>query len=133
MSDASAAFAVSCSTVAKRASLASSGLPMCPQTSAQYLPGWRRCTPRRTGRRSSCCDPHRVVVAVVRYDREHRAEHLLLRDLAVRVHVDEQRRCVEVAGVHLLAAGHEHRACRDRPLDQAVHLVPLPLADQRAM
>jgi hypothetical protein len=68
----------------------------------------------------------------VRDDHQDRPEHLLLRDLAVRVHVGEQGRGIEVAGIHLLAAGHQRGAGRDRPPHHAVHLVPLPLADQRA-
>src|ERR1700679_3370762 len=77
-------------------------------------------------------DPDRVVVAVVVDDHQHRAERLLLGDLAVRVEVGEQGRGVVVAGIDLGAAGDEGGAGRDRPLDQAVDLVPLPRADQRA-
>src|ERR1700722_14866219 len=77
-------------------------------------------------------DPHRVVVAVVVDDHQDRAEHLFLGDLAVRVDVDQQRGGVEVARVDLGAAGDEGGAVGDRAPDQAVDLVPLPLADQRA-
>ena len=68
----------------------------------------------------------------MRDDHQHRPERLFLGDLAVRVHIGEQRRGVEVARVDLLAPGHQRGAGRDRPLHQPVYLVPLPLADQRA-
>ncbi len=70
-------------------------------------------------------DPHGVVVVVVGDDHEHRAEDLVLGDLAVGVDVGQQRRRIEVARVDLLAAGDQGGARLDGPLDHAVDLVAL--------
>ena len=77
-------------------------------------------------------DPDGVVVVLVADDDKHRPEHLVLGDLAVRVDIGEKCRRIEEARAHLLAAGHQRRACLDGALDHAVDLVALLLADQRA-
>ena len=68
---------------------------------------------------------------------EHRAEHLLLDDLAALVGADQQGRLVvgavgEVAGGRT-PPGHHPRAVGDRPVDHPGDPVPLPEGGQGAL
>ena len=55
----------------------------------------------------------------------------MLGDLAVRIDVSEKCRRIEVARIHLFAAGDQRGARRHGALDHPVDLVALLLADQR--
>ena len=81
-------------------------------------------------------DRDRLVVGVVGGDGQHRAEDLLLGDLGIRVDVGQQRGLRVVADRQVLghpAAGDQPGAGVDAGLDQPEHLLPLRLADLRAL
>ena len=81
-------------------------------------------------------DRDRLVVGVVGGDGQHRAEDLLLGHLRIRVDVGQQRGLRVVADRQVLrdaAAGDQSGARVDAALDQAEHLLPLRLADLRAL
>ena len=81
-------------------------------------------------------DPHRVVLAVVGLDRQHRAEDLLLGDRHLRRHLGEDGGADEVAAVEPLgrrgAAGDELRALGLALLDVAADALALDVGDERA-
>ena len=80
-------------------------------------------------------DFDRLVLALERDDRQHRAENLLTRDAHVVVDVGEHRRPHEIAAVEAFrpagATSDQARALVDAGLDQVLHLLELHLGDQR--
>src|SRR3546814_16892871 len=80
-------------------------------------------------------DADRILVVLVRNDRDDGAENLLARDRHVVADVREQRRLDEIAYLDAIgapgAAGLQRGAFLDPLGDQPLHLLPLRLVDER--